>query len=106
MTVYDYLMIGFYLVFMLALGPVYKRFSKTASNYFFGGGGMLCWVVGASTFSAWSFTGGAAKAYETGTFFLLLFLCNLVGLFFTYFVTAKRFRQMRIKVDHGDRPAI
>ena len=100
MTIYDYIVIGFYLVFMLALGPVYKSFSKTASDYFRGGGGMLWWVVGASTFmttfSAWSFTGGAAKAYETGTFFLLLFLCNFVGLFFTYFVTAARFRQMRI----------
>ena len=100
MTVYDYIVIGFYLVFMLALGPVYKSFSRTASDYFRGGGGMLWWVVGASTFmttfSAWSFTGGAAKAYETGTFFLLLFLCNFVGLFFTYFVTAARFRQMRI----------
>ena len=100
MTIYDYLVIGFYLVFMLALGPVYKSFSKTASDYFRGGGGMLWWVVGASTFmttfSAWSFTGGAAKAYETGTFFLLLFLCNFIGLFFTYFVTAARFRQMRI----------
>ncbi len=100
MTIYDYMVIGFYLVFMLALGPVYKSFSKTASDYFRGGGGMLWWVVGASTFmttfSAWSFTGGAAKAYETGTFFLLLFLCNFIGLFFTYFVTAPRFRQMRV----------
>lgn len=100
MTIYDYIVIGFYLVFMLALGPVYKSFSKTASDYFRGGGGMLWWVVGASafmtTFSAWSFTGGAAKAYETGTFFLLLFLSNFIGLFVTYFITAKRFRQMRI----------
>ncbi len=100
MTVFDYIVIGFYLVFMLALGPVYKSFSKTASDYFRGGGGMLWWVVGASafmtTFSAWSFTGGAAKAYETGTFFLLLFLSNFAGLFVTYFVTAKRYRQMRV----------
>ena len=34
MTVFDYIVIGFYLVFMLALGPVYKSFSKTASDYF------------------------------------------------------------------------
>ena len=99
-SIYDYIVIGFYLVFMLALGPVYKSFSKTASDYFRGGGGMLWWVVGASafmtTFSAWSFTGGAGEAYETGTFFLLLFLANFIGLFVTYFVTAQRFRQMRI----------
>ena len=100
MTVFDYIVIMFYLMFMLALGPVYKGFSKTSSDYFRGGGGMLWWVVGASTFmtafSAWSFTGGAGKAYETGTFFLLLFFSNLVGLLFTYFFTAARFRQMRV----------
>lgn len=100
MSIYDYIVVGFYLVFMLAMGPVYRGFSKTASDYFRCGGGMLWWVVGSSSFmtmfSAWSFTGGAAKAYETGTFFFLLFLCNFLGLCFTYFFTAARFRQMRI----------
>ncbi|MCH6259050.1 hypothetical protein MLD52_21015 [Puniceicoccaceae bacterium K14] len=100
MSVYDYIVIGFFLVFMLSLGPVYKSFSKTASDYFRGGGGMLWWVVGSSsfmtTFSAWSFTGGAARAYETGTFFMILFGCNILALVFTYFFTAARFRQMRI----------
>ena len=100
MTVYDYAVIAFYLVFMLLLGPVYKSFSKTSSDFFRGGGGMLWWVVGSSAFmtnfSAWSFTGGAAKAYETGTFFLILFACNFVALWFAYFFTAPRYRQMRI----------
>lgn len=100
MSVYDYIVLAFYLAFMLSMGPVFMRFSRTASDYFRGGGGMLWWVVGSSvfmtSFSAWSFTGGAAKAYETGTFFLLLFFCNIVSLGFTYFVTAERFRQMRI----------
>lgn len=100
MSGYDYIVIGVYLVFLFCLGPVYKSFSKTASDYFRGGGGMLWWVVGSSafmtTFSAWSFTGGAAKAYETGTFFLLLFACNLVALVFCLFFTAHRFRQMRV----------
>ena len=100
LSVYDYIVIAFYLVFMFSLGPVYKGFSKTASDYFRGGGGMLWWLVGSSsfmvTFSAWSFTGGAAKAYETGTFFLLLFICNIIALLFTYFYTAAKYRQMRI----------
>lgn len=99
-SVYDYLVLAFYLGFMLSMGPVFMRFNRTASDYFRGGGGMLWWVVGSSvlmtSFSAWSFTGGAAKAYEAGTFFLLLFFCNIVSLCFTYFVTAERFRQMRI----------
>lgn len=61
---------------------------------------MLWWVVGSSafmtTFSAWSFTGGAAKAYETGTFFLILFAANIVALLFCLFFTADKFRQMRV----------
>ena len=97
---YDYIVIGVYFVFMLSLGPIYKGFSKTASDYFRGGGGMLWWVVGSSafmtTFSAWSFTGGAAKAYETGTFFLVIFACNILSLIFCFFFVVAKYRQMRI----------
>lgn len=100
MTNYDYMVIGFYLVFMFLLGPIYKNFSKTSSDFFRGGGGMLWWVVGSSafmnTFTAWAFTGGAAKAYETGTFFLLLFACNLVAMLFCYLFVVAKYRQMRI----------
>ncbi len=100
MSVYDYIVLVFYLAFMLSMGPVFMKFSKTASDFFRAGGGMLWWAVGSSVFmtafSAWSFTGGAAKAYETGTFVLLLFACNAISLVFTYFFTAARFRQMRI----------
>ena len=100
MTIYDYIVIGFYLVFMFLLGPIYKNFSKTSSDFFRGGGGMLWWVVGSSafmtTFTAWAFTGGAAKAYETGTFFLVLFVCNLFALAFCYFFVVAKYRQMRI----------
>lgn len=100
MSIYDYIVIAFYFVFMLALGPVFKGFSRTASDFFRGGGGMLWWMVGASsfmtTFSAWAFTGGAAKAYETGTFLLILFFSNFVSFVITYFFFAARFRQMRV----------
>lgn len=100
MTLYDYLAIAFYAIFMLSLGKIYKRFSITASDFYRGGGSILWWVVGSSsfmtTFSAWSFTGGAGKVYETGTFFLILFVANLVALVITYFFTAARFRQMRV----------
>lgn len=100
MTTVDYIVIGVYLAFMLALGPVYKRFSTTASDYFRGGGGMLWWMVGASawvmTFTAWTFTGGAGKVYETGTFFLLLITGNIIATIIMYFFTAARYRQMRV----------
>jgi Na+/proline symporter len=100
MSGYDYAVIVFYLAFMFFMGPVFKNFSKTASDFYRCGGGLLWWVAGSSTFmttfTAWSFTGGAAKAYETGTFYMLLYLCNLIALVFTYFFTAARFRQMRV----------
>ncbi len=100
MTHYDYIVIGFYLVFMFLLGPIYKSFSKTSSDFFRGGGGMLWWVVGSSafmtTFTAWAFTGGAAKAYETGTFFLVIFACNVLSLVFCYLFVVAKYRQMRI----------
>ena len=101
MTVYDYIVIGFYLVFMFMLGPIYKSFSKTSSDFFRGGGGMLWWVVGSSafmtTFTAWAFTAGAAKAYETGTFFLVLFACNILALIFCYLL---RGGQVPADADH------
>lgn len=100
MSIYDHLVLAFYVLFMLGTGRFFMRFSRTASDYFRGGGGMLWWVGGCSllmtSISAWSFTGGAGKAYETGTFFLLLFACNIVSLACTYLFTAARFRQMRV----------
>ena len=100
MTIYDYIVIGSYLVFMFLLGPIYKSFSKTSSDFFRGGGGMLWWVVGSSafmtTFTAWAFTGGAAKDYETGTFFLVIFVCNVLSLVFCYLFVVTKYRQMRI----------
>ena len=96
----DYIVIVVYLLFMLALGPIYRRFNSTASDYFRGGGGMLWWMIGASsfmvTFSAWTFTGAAGKAYELGTFVLLLFFANAAGLVFSIIWTAHRYRQLRV----------
>jgi Na+/proline symporter len=85
---------------MFLLGPIYKSFSRTSSDFFRGGGGMLWWVVGSSafmtTFTAWAFTAGAAKAYETGTSFLVIFACNIVALIFCYLFVVAKYRQMRI----------
>jgi Na+/proline symporter len=100
MSIFDYIVIGVYFVFMMSLGPVYKSFSKDSSDFFRGSGGMLWWVVGSSAFmnqfSAWSFTGGAGKAYETGMFFLILFFCNAIATITTVIFTVHRFRQMRV----------
>lgn len=96
----DYVILATYLLFLLALGPIFNRFNRTASDYFRAGGSMVWWVAGAAvvmgTFSAWSFTGGAARVYETGFFFLVLFACNILAMAFTYRFLAARFRQMRV----------
>jgi Na+/proline symporter len=89
-----------YLVFLLALGPIFNRFNRNASDFFRAGGSMVWWIAGTAvvmgTFSAWSFTGGAARVYETGFFFLVLFACNILAMAFTYRFLAARFRQMRV----------
>lgn len=96
----DYLVIGFYLLFMLALGPVFKSFSRNASDYFRGGGNMAWWIAAASMFmtgfSAWTYTGAAGKIYYSGLFFLTLPIANFCGTVFTVFFTAHKFRQMRV----------
>ncbi len=96
----DWLVIAFYLAFMLALGPVFKSFSKNASDFFRGGGNMTWWIATASIFmtgfSAWTYTGAAGKIYQTGFFFLTLTIANFFGAVFTVFFTAHKFRQMRV----------
>jgi Na+/proline symporter len=96
----DYVILAAYFVFLLALGPIFNRFNRTASDYFRAGGAMVWWIAGTAVvmggFSAWAFTGGAARVYETGLFFLVLFIANLVADIVTYFFLAAKFRQMRV----------
>ncbi len=96
----DWLTIAFYLVFMLCLGPVFKSFSKNASDYFRGGGNMSWWIAAAAIFmtgfSAWTYTGAAGKIFHAGIFFLTLTLANFIGAVFTVAFTAHKFRQMRV----------
>jgi solute:Na+ symporter, SSS family len=97
---YDYLVIGFYFVFMALIGVVCRKFIKNTSDYFRGGGQMLWWMTGCSAFvvqfSAWTFTGAAGKAYEDGPVILVIYFSNAVGFFFTFLFFASRFRQMRV----------
>ncbi len=96
----DYISIAFFFLFMLALGPIFKRFSEDDSDFFRGGGQMLWWMVGGSAFmcqfSAWTFTGAASKAYQDGTLVALLFFANAAGFFINFLWFAPRFRRMRI----------
>src|SRR5260370_21894992 len=104
-TTYDYIIIGFYLVFMLAIGLAFRRMSKDTSDYFRAGGAMPWWLTGASawifSFSAWTFTGAAGKIYETG----LLLLCGFFSTIFSVIValsfTCVRFRRLQVITSVG-----
>jgi SSS family solute:Na+ symporter len=99
-TIYDYIIIGFYLVFMLAIGLLFRRMSKDTSDYFRAGGAMPWWLTGASawvfSFTAWTFTGAAGKVYETGLLVLCVFYATIFALLFAIVFTCLRFRRMRV----------
>jgi solute:Na+ symporter, SSS family len=97
---YDYLVIGFYFVFMAMIGWVCRRFIGNTSDYFRGGGKMLWWMTGCSAFvaqfSAWTFTGAAGKAYQDGPVIMVLYFANALGFVCNFLFFAPRFRQMRV----------
>lgn len=99
-TFYDYGIIAFYLLFMLAIGVVFRRMSKDTSDYFRAGGAMPWWLTGVSawifSFTAWTFTGAAGKVYETGLLVLCVFYATIFALLFTLAFTCLRFRRMRV----------
>ena len=99
LSFYDYLVVVFYFVFMAVIGVVCRRFVGNTSDYFRGGGKMLWWMAGSSafmvSFSAWTFTGAASKAYEDGPLIMVLFFANAAGFLCNYLFFAPRFRQMR-----------
>jgi SSS family solute:Na+ symporter len=96
----DFGIVLVYLLFVLTVGVVFRRSSKTTSDYFRAGGAMPWWITGASAwiagFSAWTFTGAAGKVYETGLLVLVLYYGNIVGLGLIYFFMSTRFRRMRV----------
>lgn len=100
MTPYDYAVIAFYFAFMLAISVVVRRFVSNVSDYFRGGGQVVWWMTGGSafmvSFSAWTFTGGASKAYTDGWPILVIYLGNAVGFLMNAAWFAPRFRQMRV----------
>jgi solute:Na+ symporter, SSS family len=97
---YDYLVIGFYFIFMAMIGWVCRRFIGNTSDYFRGGGKMLWWMTGCSAFvaqfSAWTFTGAAGKAYQDGPVIMVLYFANALGFLCNFLFFAPRFRQMRV----------
>lgn len=100
MTTYDYAVLGIYFAFMAAISWVFRRFVHNVSDYFRGGGKALWWMVGGSafmvSFSAWTFTGAASQAYETGWPVMTIYVANSVGFLISAWYFAPRFRQLRV----------
>jgi len=99
-TGYDYGVIGFYVLFMLGIGLVFRRLSKNTSDYFRCGGLMPWWITGASAsvanFSAWAFVGAASEVYRSGLTVLLLFYASVPALIGVGLFTSVRFRRLRV----------
>ena len=100
MTGFDYLVLVFYFVYMVAISWVFRRFVSNVSDYFRGGGKALWWMVGGSAFmvqfSAWTFTGAASKAYTDGWPIAVIYFGNALGFIVNAIYYAPRFRQARV----------
>jgi Na+/proline symporter len=85
---------------MLCLGVVFRGLSRNTSDYFRCGGSMPWWITGSSawlvTFSAWTFVGAASEVYKSGLKVLLLFYAMIPPLLVVAWITAVRFRRMRV----------
>ena len=95
----EYAVIGGYLLFLVAVGVVLRRFSSDVSDYFRAGAKGKWWLVGASAFmgafSAWTFTGAAGAAFESGWSILVIFLANVLAFTLHALLLAPWFRQLR-----------
>lgn len=100
MTRYDYAVLVFYFVYMLAISWVFRRFVTNVSDYFRGGGKALWWMVGGSAFmvqfSAWTFTGAASQAYKDGWPVMMIYVGNILGFLINAFFFGPKFRQLRV----------
>jgi SSS family solute:Na+ symporter len=91
--------VGFLLT-LLCVGLVFRRFSHDSRDYFCAGGQATWWLVGGSffmqSFSAWTFTGGAGAAYHAGWGMLVMFCGGVINNLFLALAPAVWFRQLRV----------
>lgn len=95
----EFIVIGGYLLLLIAVSLVFKNFNKDDSDYFRNGCRGKWWLIGSSAFmtafSAWTFTGASGVAYRSGWSVMIIFLANALGFLLNAVFLAPRFRQIR-----------
>lgn len=88
-----------FLLTLVAVGLVFRRFSANTSDYFRAGGKAAWWLVGGSifmaNFSAWTFTGAAGAAFQVGWSLPVMFFSTVLVFALNAALTAPWFRQLR-----------
>lgn len=96
----DGVTIALYLLLMISIGFVFNRFNKSSDDFFRSGARGTWWLVGTSSFmisfSAWTFTGAAGAAFESGWTVLFIYGGNVLGYFICAAFIAPWLRQLRI----------
>jgi solute:Na+ symporter, SSS family len=95
----DLFIIAIYMILMICVGVLLSRFNKSDSDFFKSGNKMTWWLSGFSmfmtSFSVYTFTGGAGLAYRAPSVALLMYFCNALVLIPITWFLASRWRRTR-----------
>src|SRR3989339_1763315 len=95
----DMVVVGVYMVLMVAIGVVMSLFNKSDSDFFKSGNKMPWWLSGISlfmtSFSVYTFTGAAGLAWRAPSIALLMYFTNGFALIFSVWFLAVRWRRSR-----------
>lgn len=88
-----------YFALLISVGFIFKKFVGDGADFFRSGSRATWWMVGTSVFmagfSAWTFTGAAAMAFNHGWSVLGIFVMVPLALVIQGLIFARRFRQLR-----------
>jgi len=95
----DTLVVVVYMLLMVAVGVALSIFNKNDADFFKSGNKLPWWLSGISlfmtSFSVYTFTGGAGLAYRAASVGLLTYLTNCFGLALAVWFLASRWRRSR-----------
>ena len=96
----EFIVIGVYFCFLIAVGIVFGRLVRNSSDYFRAGGQASWWLVGLSMFmsgiSTYTFVGNAAGIFKSGWSPLAIYAANVSGFLLSGLILAAWYRQMRV----------